>query len=194
VRWGDVDLLRGTIRVRQAKTEAGVRIVHILPILRRELSRYRDQVLGTNNQLVFATASGRPLGSSNIRIRMLAKSVRLANAKLESKGRPPLPEGITPHALRRTFASLLFALGEFPPYVMSQIGHTTAALTLAFYAREMNRRDGEHKRLQALVSDTQPQVVSRACSSTTTSVVARITPRYGTPLGIVKAEATLAVV
>jgi integrase len=39
LRWGDVDLLRGTIRVRQAKTDAGVRIVHMLPILRRELTR-----------------------------------------------------------------------------------------------------------------------------------------------------------
>ncbi len=193
LRWGDVDLLRGTIRVRQAKTEAGVRIVHMLPILRREFGRHRDQIHATSNQLVFATASGRPLGSSNIRIRMLARAVRLASAQLESRGQPPLPEGITPHALRRTFASLLFALGEPPPYVMSQIGHTTAALTLALYAREMSRRDGEHERLKALVSGALPQVASRACSSTTTSVVARITPRYGTPIGIVKAEAALTV-
>jgi GAF domain-containing protein len=56
-----------------------------------------------------------------------------------------------PHSLRRTFASLLFAIGETPPYVMAQMGHTTPNLTLAIYARQMNRRDGEPQRLKALV-------------------------------------------
>jgi hypothetical protein len=62
-----------------------------------------------------------------------------------------LPDGLTPHSLRRTFASLLFAIGETPPYVMAQMGHTTPALTLAIYARQMDRRDGEPERLKALV-------------------------------------------
>jgi hypothetical protein len=31
------------------------------------------------------------------------------------------------------------------------MGHTTPALTLAIYAREMDRRDGEPERLKALV-------------------------------------------
>jgi hypothetical protein len=46
---------------------------------------------------------------------------------------------------------VLFAIGETPPYVMAQMGHTTATLTLAMYARQMNRRDGEPERLKALV-------------------------------------------
>ena len=62
------------------------------------------------------------------------------------------PGGLTPHSLRRTFASLLFALGEPPPYVMAQMGHTTANLTLGLYARHMDRRDGEPERLKALVN------------------------------------------
>ena len=52
----------------------------------------------------------------------------------------------------KTFASLLFAINEPPPYVMAQMGHTTANLTLAIYARQMDRRDGEPERLQALVN------------------------------------------
>jgi integrase len=139
LRWSDSDLMRGTIRVRQAKTDAGVRIVHMLPVVRRELGRCRNGVPGRLNELVFATASGRPLGASNIRIRMLARAVQRANSDRQSKGQPPLPDGLTPHSLRRTFASLLFALGEPPTYVMSQMGHTTPVLTLAIYAREMNR-------------------------------------------------------
>ena len=59
---------------------------------------------------------------------------------------------LTLHSLRSTFASILFAVGEAPPYVMGQIGHTTAELTLRLYAREMDRRDGEPERLRALVN------------------------------------------
>jgi len=57
-----------------------------------------------------------------------------------------------PHSLRRTFASLLFAIGEPPPYVMAQMGHSTASLTLSIDARQMDRRDGDSERLRALVS------------------------------------------
>jgi integrase len=188
MRWGDVDLLRGTIRVRQAKTDAGVRIVHMLPILRRELSRYRGQLDPGREKLVFATATGRELGATNIRIRALARSVHQANVNLQAKGCQPLPAGLTPHSLRRTFASLLFALGEPPTYVMSQMGHTTPVLTLALYAREMNRRDGEQTRLKALVSGSWPPIEPRAHSSTATSAATWITPRRGSLLEIHTAQ------
>ena len=74
-----------------------------------------------------------------------------ANAQLAADGFEPLPDGLTPHSLHRTFASLLFALGETPPYVMAQMGHTTPNLTLAIYARQMDRRDGEPARLRTPV-------------------------------------------
>jgi hypothetical protein len=45
---------------------------------------------------------------------------------------------------------------------MGQMGHETPALTLAIYAREMDRRDGEHERLRALVE-------GRDCAPTGTS-------------------------
>ena len=35
---------------------------------------------------------------------------------------------------------------------MAQMGHRTANLTLAIYARQMDRRDGEPERLKALVN------------------------------------------
>lgn len=70
---------------------------------------------------------------------------------LSERDSEPLQPRLTPHSLRRTFASLLFAVGEHPPYVMAQMGHTSPNLTLAVYAREMDRRDGEPERLKALV-------------------------------------------
>ena len=151
LRWGDVDLARGTIRVGQAKTDAGVRVVNVLPALRDELLEYKVRLPDGADGLVFATRTGRPLGATNVRRRVLRPAAERASAKLRKNGLEPLPAGLTPHSLRRTFASLLFALGEPPPYVMSQLGHTTAVLTLALYAREMSRRDGEPARLRVLV-------------------------------------------
>jgi integrase len=151
LRWQDVDLARGTITVRQAKTDAGQRTVYIVPILRDELTEYRAGIEPAQTALVFGTSTGRRQGATNIRLRVLAKAVEHANKQLVKQRLEPLPEGLTPHALRRTFASLLFAVGESPPYVMGQMGHTTANLTLAIYARQMDRRDGEPERLKALV-------------------------------------------
>lgn len=56
---------------------------------------------------------------------------------------------------------LLFAIGEAPPYVMAQMGHTTPNLTLAIYACCMDRRDGEPERLKALVEGREWAAATR---------------------------------
>jgi integrase len=151
LRWRDVDLARGTITVRAAKTDAGVRIVNVVPVLRDELGAYRARLDTAPDALVFGTAIGTRQTATNVRRRMLAKAAALADKQLAKDDAEPLPKHLTPHSLRRTFASLLFAIGETPSYVMAQMGHTTANLTLAIYARQMDRRDGEPERLRALV-------------------------------------------
>lgn len=83
--------------------------------------------------------------------RILARAIEDANRQLAKADAESLPERLTPHSLRRTFASVLFAIGEAPPYVMAQLRHATPSLTLAIYARQMDRRDGEPERLKALV-------------------------------------------
>jgi integrase len=155
--WCDVDLARGTIAVRSSKTDAGVRTVNILPALNQELTSYRQQLSGSDGGLAFATLAGSQHCARNIRTRVLARAVKHANAELEASGMEPLAKGLTPHSMRRTFASLLFAIGETPPYVMAQMGHTSANLTLSAYARQMLRRDGEPERLRALV-EGRPRV------------------------------------
>jgi hypothetical protein len=42
--------------------------------------------------------------------------------------------GVTFHALRRTFASILIAKGHDPAFVSRQLGHANAAITLKVYA------------------------------------------------------------
>jgi integrase len=160
LRWRDVDLERGTIVVRAAKTDAGMRSINVLPVLFNELADLRARRESSVGSLLFGTTNGRPLGPSNVRRRILAKAIERANVELDRAMAEPLPKHLTPHSLRRTFASLLFALGEAPPYVMAQMGHTSANLTLSIYARQMDRRDGESERLRALVEgDGRGQIV-----------------------------------
>ncbi len=154
LRWSDIDLHRNTLQVTDSKTDAGVRTVNLLPVLANELRAYHRRLGESCNGFVFATSTGRPLGATNVRKRMMQPVVARASTNLQADGLVALPDGLTPHSLRRTFASLLFALGEPPPYVMSQLGHTTAGLTLALYAREMHRRDGDPARLRALAGHT----------------------------------------
>ena len=77
--------------------------------------------------------------------------MKRANLNLAAENLPPLPEGLTPHSLRRTFASVLYALGEAPPVVMAETGHTSPALALRVYAQAMRLSDDERDQLAALI-------------------------------------------
>jgi integrase len=153
--WRDVDLARGVLTVRGGKTAAAARTVNLLPVLQDELSAYRARQVAPAETLVFATSTGHKHGESNVRRRIMEPAVRLANEQLATQRIDPLPDGLTPQSLRRTFASILFAMGENPPYVQAQLGHTDPTITLRFYARVMDRRDGEPDRLKALVNGAE---------------------------------------
>ncbi len=56
-----------------------------------------------------------------------------------------------PYSLRTTFCSLLYALGETPPVVMQEMGHTDPALALMVYAQAMRRGEDEQAQLRAVV-------------------------------------------
>jgi len=100
---------------------------------------------------VFATKNGKRLNESNFRNRILADAVERANGRLEDDGFAPIAGRLTPHSLRRTFASLLYALGRDPANVMDQLGHTDPKLALRIYAQAMGRSEAEREALRALV-------------------------------------------
>jgi integrase len=135
----------------RAKTDNGIRSVDVMPILRDELDAYRSRLDPAPDALVFGTGTRAKGNRTNVRLRMLAPAVERADKRLAKAEVRPLPEGLRPHDLRRMFASLLFAIGEARPYVMAQMGQTTPNLTLTIYARQMDRRDAEPERLNALV-------------------------------------------
>src|SRR5436305_4851674 len=151
LRWRDVDLAAGRITVRSAKTDAGVRTIGLLPVLRDELAALKARAKPHSYERVFATQAGGALNQSNLRNRTLALSVERANARLEAAGSVPLPDGLTPHKLRHTFASLLVALGTDPGAVMDQLGHEDAAFTLRVYRHGMRRDEKSKQALAQLV-------------------------------------------
>ena len=117
LRWRDVDLAAGRLRIGRAKTDAGVRDVGLRPALRDELAALKaSRAKAAPGALVFASSTGAPFGESNVRRRVLAPAIALANEALEEVGAPPLPDKLSPHALRRTFASLLVASGPTRPW------------------------------------------------------------------------------
>lgn len=153
LRWRDVDLATGWLSVADSKTDAGRRRVKIRGALRDELGAVRAQAARTGRPdgHVFATRAGARPSKDNIRSRVLAPAVARASERLIEADQPPLPERITPHSLRRTFASLLYALGEDPGVVMDEMGHTDPALALRIYRQAMRRGEDEKRVLRRLV-------------------------------------------
>jgi hypothetical protein len=80
---------------------------------------------------------------------VLAKAVERADEILTKAGLSALPEGLTLHALRRTFCSVLLALNKPAPDVMAAMGHDDPKVTLGIYAKVMraSEEDGYSGRL-----------------------------------------------
>jgi len=152
LRWRDIDLANSRLSIGRAKTDAGIRHVKIRPALHDTLAALKASRQDTRpDAYVFPTAAGGKQSASNVRNRILAPAVKRANASLEAADKPPLPK-LTPHSLRRTFASLLYAIGEPPPVVMAEMGHTDAGLALRIYAQAMRADCGSAQALRALVT------------------------------------------
>ena len=52
-----------------------------------------------------------------------------------------MSERVTPHSLRRTYASLRAAARDHPVYIAEQLGHEDPGFTFRVYQRAVKRRD-----------------------------------------------------
>jgi integrase len=91
---------------------------------------------------VFGTVSGRSRNKDNVRQRVLTPAVKRANETRARSGLTPLPP-VSPHALRRTYISLLIEAGAPLPYVMRQVDHLDSRTTLEVYAQVQQRMNRE---------------------------------------------------
>ena len=162
LRWRDVDLAAAWLTVAGTKTDAGARRVKFRPALHDELAAVRARTaFGGARDPVFVTRSGKPHTTDNVRHRVINAAVKTADLQRDKADLPPLPERTTPHSLRRTFASLLYALGESPAVVMAEMGHSHPGLALRIYAQAMRRDESELDRLRALINGAEWADVGR---------------------------------
>ena len=63
----------------------------------------------------------------------MPQAIKKANELLAAEERPPLPDGLTFHSLRHTYAALRAELGEHPAITAAQMGHRDPRMTLRVY-------------------------------------------------------------
>jgi integrase len=138
--WRDVNLASGTLRIDEAKTNAGVRRVDLPLAVREELSAHKP-LRGPidRGDPVFVNRCGRE-NVSNLGRRLKAV-IRRANERLVAMGLEPIDPEVSPYSFRRLYASLRFALGDDPVYVAEQMGHEDGAFSMRVYARAVRRRE-----------------------------------------------------
>jgi integrase len=140
LRWRDVDLGTGTLRVTDSKTAKGIREIHLSDALRKQLTLARAKRNPEPGEFVIATSTGHKHNPSNLRRDVLAPTVKAANQQLEALDIAPIGD-ITFHALRRTYASLRCACGDDIRYTADQLGHEDPRFTLKVYTQAAKRRD-----------------------------------------------------
>jgi integrase len=132
LRWEDVDLEAGVLRVRGTKTARSRRTVKLsetaLQALRSHLTRQLEEIdragsLWRENGLVFATEIGTLINRHNL----IQRSFR---PLLEKAGLPR----VRFHDLRHTCATILLARGVHAKFVQELLGHATIAITLDTYS------------------------------------------------------------
>ncbi len=138
--WTRLDHTHGRIVVDDAKTEAGVREIHMSPFAREEVALYRASLPRQPEPTdpVFAVRGGGAGDRHNLG-RRLKHVVAIANELRKEHGLAPMPRRITPHTFRRTFITLSFQAGKDLVFVQSQAGHADWKTTLEIYTQQSSR-------------------------------------------------------
>jgi integrase len=143
LRWSDVNLATGLIRVERAwdpkgggqfvevKSRAGRRRVPITATLREHLVDHKLRTGAAPEALAFAREGGRPFSGTALRQRALRA--------WKAAGLDP----ITPHECRHTFASVWIAAGVGAKALSTFMGHANIAITLDRYGHLMPGSEDE---------------------------------------------------
>ena len=143
--WRDVKLGTGTLIVRESKTAAGEGREVDLPVgLREELAIWRarsPRIAPDDPVFVSRARDGQHSRQTprNAQAR-LGTAVKAANRQLAEAGIEPIGK-VSPHSLRRTYASLRAACRDDPVYIAEQLGHRDARFTFRVYQRAAKRRE-----------------------------------------------------
>ena len=132
----DLDLAARQIRMPRVKTAASERSVPMLPSL-HEILLTQSAERRSRKAPAFLTRNGTRQHPDNIRARLLAGVLERANTLLADRDEQPIAH-MTPHTLRRTFASLLAEIGVSPRRAMYLLGHTDPKFTMRVYQQVLD--------------------------------------------------------
>lgn len=136
LEWGDVDWLRGEVRVSRGltmaakeaelpKTASGIRSVKLLPMA---LTALQDQKAHTyiEGKVIFHDPRyGKPFeGDQAIRKSFWMPTIRKAKVRYRN-----------PYQTRHTYASMMLSAGEHPMWVAKQMGHRDWTMIARVYGR-----------------------------------------------------------
>jgi integrase len=155
LRWDDVDLAKGVIRIERAwdvregeiepKSRAGRRAVPIAAVLRDHLLEHKQRT--SSDGLVFGRPDGKAFDGPTVDAR--------AKAAWRNAGLEP----ITLHEARHTFASLMIAAGVNAKALATYIGHASVTITYDRYGHLM---PGNEKEAAALLDAYLARADTRA--------------------------------
>jgi integrase len=146
--WRDLDLATGTLTVQESKTPAGRREVDLPSGLVNELWTLAATSDSTTPDDPAFVGRRRTRQTPDNVGRRLKSAITKANVQLEAVGIAPINERVSPHSLRRTYASLRYACGDDPVYVAEQGGWADPSFPIKVYAKAVRRRDrlsGAHR-------------------------------------------------
>lgn len=156
VEWGDVDLNDGSLLIRVSKTPAGVRMIDLTPMLKRELAQHKLRSrYSAPGDPVFATETGTVDNRGNVLKRAVRRSALRVNVLMAQSELAPMPEDVTIHDLRRVFSSLLDEVNAPRAYKDQQMGHRPDGLASA-YDRPFKRERDIGKRIDELLITSNP--------------------------------------
>lgn len=137
----DIDLAGRAVRVPRVKTDAAERVVPMVPGLHEILLADRAERDTQLREPAFPSRNGTRQDPGNVRSRLLTVARQRANELLAERGYRQIGH-MTPHTLRRTFASLLAEVGVSPRRAMYLIGHTDPTLTMRVYQQVLDVGEG----------------------------------------------------
>jgi Phage integrase family len=101
----------------------------------------------------FPTRNRTPQHPDNVRSRLLASVCERANELLAEREQPLIGH-MTPHTLRRTFASILAEVGVPPRRAMYLLGHTDPTLTMRVYQQVLDMGGAAVEQLEGVLGCT----------------------------------------
>jgi integrase len=109
----------------------------MVPALHEILLAHRAEHPASGERPAFETRRGTRQRPDNVRARLLAAVRERADELLEQRGERRIAH-LTPHTLRRTFASLLAEVGIAPRRAMYLLGHTDPKFTMRVYQQVLD--------------------------------------------------------